>query len=101
LSPERTQAYRRVIDTLVELGPSKLRGEEQERIRFAADTLIFSSNLAEDSAACDALEDAGKLCAALVESGRWARVTAARLANDLSECGPEPTVESEPELSPA
>jgi hypothetical protein len=101
LSPERTQAYRRVLDTLGELGPSKLRGEEQERIRFAADTLIFSSNLAEDSAACDALEDAGKLCAALVESGRWERVTAARLANDLSECGPEPTVESEPELSPA
>lgn len=109
MSPERTQAYRRVITTLDQVGPSKLWSEEQERIRFAADTLIFSFDLVRDGAARDALEDAGRLCAALVESGRWESVTAARLASDLSECGPEPQLDSgsdsdpepEPELSPA
>ena len=109
MSPERTQAYRRVITTLAELGPSKLWSEEQERIRFAADTLIFSSDLQQDGAARDALEDAGRLCADLVQSGRWESVTAARLASDLSECGPEPGLgsgsdsdaEPEPELSAA
>ena len=101
MSPERAQAYRRVIQTLDQLGPSKLWGDEQERIRYAADTLIFSANLIEDEAARDSLEDAGRLCWALVESGRWESITAARLASDLSECGPEPDVESERELSPA
>ena len=100
MSPERTQAYRRVIDTLNQLGPSKLWSDEQERIRYAADSLIFSANLAADSAARDALEEAGRLCSALVASGRWESITAARLASDLSDCGPEPDVESEPELSP-
>jgi hypothetical protein len=103
MSPERTQAYRRVIDTLDQLGASKLWGDEQERIRYAADTLIFSGSLADDMAARDALEDAGRLCSSLVESGRWESITAARLASDLSECGPEPDIEPEPEreLSPA
>ncbi len=101
MSPERTQAYRRVIQTLDQLGPSKLWGDEQERIRYAADTLIFTANLLDDEAARDALEDAGRLCSALVQSGRWESIAAARLTSDLSECGPEPDVESEPELSPA
>jgi hypothetical protein len=90
MSPNRTQAYRRVIHTLRELGPSKLLNGEQDRIRTAADNLIFSSDLSEDVAAQEALEDAGRLCRALVESGRWESVTATRLADDLAACGPEP-----------
>jgi hypothetical protein len=89
MSPKRTQAYRRIIHTLDELGPSKLLSTEQDRIRSAADNLIFSSDLREDVAAREALEDAGELCRALVESGRWEQVTATRLSNDLHECGPE------------
>jgi hypothetical protein len=87
MNPERTHAYRRVIRTVDELGPSKLLGGEQDRIRLAADNLIFSSDLLEDPAR-EALEDAESLCRALVESGRWEQVTANRLANDLYECGP-------------
>jgi hypothetical protein len=87
MSPERTHAYRRVINTLNELGPSKLLDGEQDRIRLAADNLIFSSDLLEDEAR-NALEDAQSLCEALVESGRWEQVTANRLAHDLYECGP-------------
>jgi hypothetical protein len=93
MSPKRTQAYRRVTSTLRELGPSKLLDDEQDRIRSAADTLIFSSNLSEDVAARDALEDAGRLCRALVESGRWTQPTATQLVDDIFECGPEHELE--------
>jgi hypothetical protein len=93
MSPKRTQAYRRVIHTLEQLGPSKLLAGEQDRIRYAADNLIFSSDLGADVAAQEAMDDAGRLCRALVESGRWEQVTAARLADDLYACGPAPVAE--------
>jgi hypothetical protein len=90
MSPNRTQAYRRVMHTLDELGPSKLQPSEQDRIRLAADNLIFSFDLATDPAAAAGLEDIEALCGALVENGRWEQVTAARLVDDLRECGPTP-----------
>ena len=71
MSPERSHAYRRVMKTLDDVGPSKLLDREQQRIRYAADNLIFSSDLDIDVEACDALEDVAALCRALVESGRW------------------------------
>jgi hypothetical protein len=95
MSPNRTQAYRRVMHTLDELGPSKLQPAEQDRIRLAADNLIFSSDFATDRTAVDALEDIETLCGALVESGRWEHVTAIRLVDDLRDCGPEPVRELE------
>ena len=88
MSPERTQAYGRVMHTLNDLGPSKLLADEQDRVRDAADTLIFAADLIEDPAAVEALGDVESLCAALVESGRWTEITAARLGKDLRECGP-------------
>jgi hypothetical protein len=88
MSPERTQAYRRVMCTLGELGPTKLLGEEQDRLREAADTLIFSSEPL-DQEALGALSDTERLCRALVDSGRWQEVTAMRLADDVADCGPE------------
>lgn len=93
MSPHRTQAYQRVIHTLSELGPSKLLPSEQDRIRLAADNLVFSSDLSQDAAARDALEDTDRLCRDLVESGRWEQVTATRLASNLRECGPHPESE--------
>jgi hypothetical protein len=93
MSPERTQAYRRVMHTLDELGPSKLQSEEQDRIRLTADNLIFSAGLDDDGgAARQALRDTEELCAALIESGRWEPVTAQRLERDLRACGPAPLV---------
>jgi hypothetical protein len=76
------------MQTLNELGPSKLLDGEQDRIRAAADNLIFSSDLVEDVAAQEALDDIERLCHALVASGRWEQVTAGRLADDLFGCGP-------------
>jgi hypothetical protein len=88
MSPERSNAYRRVIKTLEDLGPSKLLEDEQQRIRYAADNLIFSQDLKADAEAQDALADVEDLCRTLVESGRWEHVTAERLAADVYECGP-------------
>ncbi len=45
MTNERTQAYGRVVQTLAELGPTKLLPGEQARIRDAADTLIFACDL--------------------------------------------------------
>jgi hypothetical protein len=89
MSPERSQAYRRVLYTLSELGPTKLQDGEQDRIRYAADSLIFCKDLLEDDATRDSLEDTELLCEVLVESGRWERVTADRLIADLRACGPD------------
>ena len=61
MSPERTQAYRRVMFTLDEIGPSKLLDAEQDRIRHAADNLIFASDIHQD-AAQEALIDTELLC---------------------------------------
>jgi hypothetical protein len=88
MTPERAHAYQRVIQTLKEMGPSKLLGEERERIRFAADNLIFSRDLAHDAPAREAMADIERLCRALADSGRWENAAAMRLANDVSQCGP-------------
>lgn len=95
MSPERTHAYRRVMQTIDRMGPSKLLDGEQDRIRSAADNLIFSSDLPGDVAAQEALEDVERLCRALVTSGRWEQVSAGRLAADLQACGPGPAAELE------
>jgi hypothetical protein len=88
MSPERSNAYRRVMKTLEDVGPSKLLDQEQQRIRYAADNLIFSTDMTSDIEAQDALADVEALCAALVESGRWEQMSASRLAADVYECGP-------------
>ena len=93
MSPERSNAYRRVMKTLEDVGPSKLLDGEQQRIRYAADNLIFSTDLTGDVEARGALEDIDALCRTLVESGRWEQASAMRLAEDVFQCGPiEPVV---------
>ncbi len=76
------------MKTLDYMGPSKLLDAEQQRIRYAADNLIFSGDLSSDLEAQEALADVETLCRALVESGRWEEVSASRLATDVFECGP-------------
>ena len=88
MSPERSNAYRRVLKTLDDIGPSKLLDREQQLIRYAADNLIFSTDLADDPDALEAVSDVEGLCRTLVESGRWEQVTAERLADDVLQCGP-------------
>jgi hypothetical protein len=85
MTSDRTQAYGRVVKTLEDLGPSKLQPAEQDRIREAADNLIFAVDLDEARAA---LEDVDALTAHLVSSGRWTSESAEQLHSDLLACGP-------------
>jgi hypothetical protein len=89
MNSERTQAYGRVVRTLQDVGPTKLHATEQERVRDAADTLIFAATY-ED--ARETLADVEVLAEQLVESGRWSEERAAELAQDLMACGPVATV---------
>ncbi len=87
MTNDRTQAYGRVVQTLTELGPTKLLPAEQARIRDAADNLIFASDLDE---ARDALLDMSALAEHLLGSGRWLEERVNTLVADLLGCGPTP-----------
>ena len=85
MTSDRTQAYGRVVKTLDDIGPAKLQAAEQDRIREAADTLIFAAGPDEARAALDDVEMLG---AHLVASGRWTSERAQELLDDLIACGP-------------
>jgi hypothetical protein len=85
MTSERTQAYGRVLRTLEDVGPTKLHASEQERVREAADTLIFAVTFEEVRTT---LEDVDALAEHLVATGRWSEERAAELAQDLLACGP-------------
>jgi hypothetical protein len=85
MNTERTQAYGRVIRTLEDVGPTKLHESEQERVRNAADTLIFATALDE---AREVLADIDALAEHLAATGRWSEERATELAQDILACGP-------------
>jgi hypothetical protein len=85
MNTERTQAYGRVVKTLDDLGPAKLQAAELDRIRSAADTLIFAATLEEASAS---VADVDALAGHLVTTGRWSDELAERLVEDVLACGP-------------
>ena len=85
MTSERTQAYGRVVRTIDDVGPTKLHPSEQERIRDAADTLIFAASLDDVRGV---LEDVDALAEHLVATGRWSEERAAELAQDILACGP-------------
>jgi superfamily II DNA or RNA helicase len=85
MNNERTQAYGRVVKTLDELGPTKLQPAEQDRVREAADTLIFAADLDEARAA---MADIDSLAEHLVASDRWSEERARQLVDDLRAGGP-------------
>ena len=86
MNSERTQAYGRIVKTLQDLGPAKLLDSEQDRIREAADTLIFAESL--DDHVFAAIDDVRALAAHLAESGRWTEERAAALVDDVAATGP-------------
>jgi hypothetical protein len=88
MNSERSQAYGRVMKALTDLGPAKLHADEQELIRDAADSLLFT----EDAGAERVLDRVDEMLTRLVESGRLLEETADRLAGDLEDCGPAPAV---------
>ena len=85
MTSDRTQAYGRVVKTLDELGPTKLLDTEQDRIREAADALIFAASADEVEAP---LADIEALTEHLAASGRWSEERAHQLLRDVLACGP-------------
>ena len=85
MNSDRTQAYGRVVKTLDDLGPTKLQPAEIDRVREAADTLIFAGSPDESRAA---LEDVRELVEHLVSVDRWTEERAEQLLSDLEHCGP-------------
>lgn len=83
MTSERAQAYGRVMSTIEDLGPTKLQAGEIERIRDAADTLLFS-----ETPPADVLADVRELTHHLADTGRWTDERAAALLADLEACGP-------------
>jgi hypothetical protein len=85
MNTERTQAYGRVVKTLEDVGPAKLQPAELDRVRNAADTLIFASGINETR---EAMADIDSLVEHLVASDRWSDERAKQLVDDLLACGP-------------
>jgi hypothetical protein len=93
MTSRRTHAYARVIRTLDDCGRAKLLPAEQERIREAADALLFCVDIVADPEARTAVSDVLDLRDHLVGSGRWTPQRASELADDLWACGPEPALQ--------
>jgi hypothetical protein len=87
MTSDRAQAYGRIVATIEDLGATKLQPAEVQRIRDAADTLLFSETL-DAPGAREALDDVEALTDHLVDSDRWTAERAARLFDDVAECGP-------------
>ena len=87
MTNERASAYGRVVATIDEVGATKLQPGEVERIRAAADTLLFCEEI-DDPAARHALEDVEDLAMHLIDTGRWLDTRARRLVDDVAACGP-------------
>lgn len=85
MTAERSAAYGRIMHTLHDIGPTKLQPVEQERIRDAADTLLFTEDTAPARAV---LHDIEELTEHLVATDRWTSQRAAELLDDLGACGP-------------
>ena len=87
MNSERAQAYGRVIKTLDDMAASKLLEDEQQRIRDAADTLLFCDT-PDAPGAREAFADIEALTKHLVEAGRWSEERAGALEDDVVACGP-------------
>jgi hypothetical protein len=90
-SATRSDAYGRVIQTLRDLGPSKLLPREQDAIREAADTLFFAEDVLGDETATDAVVAIEDLTTTLIEADRWTADRAEQLLADVLACGPAPS----------
>ncbi len=88
MTSERAQAYGRMVNTIQDLGATKLHTDEQQTVRDAADALFFCEDLAADRPAREALDAFHRLVDRLVESERLLPETAGRLAADVEACGP-------------
>jgi hypothetical protein len=93
MTSHRALAYRRVMQTLRDMGPAKLWPAEQACLREAADTLLFCTDPVADDAVHAALAAVGVLTDGLIDSERWTPERAQRLLDDVWACGPWRTLD--------
>ncbi len=89
MTTNRARAYGRVVNLIDELGPAKLHPSEQQAIRDAADSLLFSFDVASDAEAKAALEHLDAVMDGLVTGGRLMVETADAILDAVEGCGPQ------------
>ena len=88
MTPERSQAYGRLMQIVSADGEGALQPAEQQVLREAGDALFFCEDLALDDDARDALSRVTDLAGQLVGAERWDPELAERVMEDLEACGP-------------
>jgi hypothetical protein len=88
VTPERSQAYGRLMTVISADGDAALRPAEQEILREAADAVFFCEDIALDEDARDALSRVSDLAGQFVGAERWDPEFAEQVLQDLEDCGP-------------
>jgi hypothetical protein len=88
MTPERSQAYGRLMKTVSATGEGALEPAEQEILREAADALFFCEDISLDDDASQALARVSDLAGQMVGAERWEPEFAERVMEDLEACGP-------------
>jgi hypothetical protein len=89
MTTNRARAYGRVMTLLDELGPAKLHADEQQAVREAADALLFTTDVAADADAKDALTRLENAMERLVEADRLIPERADAILDAVEACGPQ------------
>ena len=84
----RTVAYRRVMRTLRGADAPPLSVIEQDRVREAADALLFCRDF-DDADVRWALAEVAALSDELVDAERWTTRRVMQLMDDIWACGPD------------
>ena len=88
MTPERSQAYGRLMRAIAATDDASLEPAEQEILREAGDALFFCEDIALDDDARGALARVSDLTGQLVGAERWDPELAEQVLRDLEACGP-------------
>ena len=88
VTPERSQAYGRLMSVVSAEGDGALSPAEQETLREAGDALFFCADVALDDEAREALSRVSDLAGQLVGAERWDPELAEQVLQDLEDAGP-------------
>jgi hypothetical protein len=88
VTPERSQAYGRLMTVISGDGDAALSAAERDTLREAGDALFFCEDIALDEDAREALSRVTDLTGQLVGAERWDPELAEQVLQDLEDCGP-------------
>ena len=88
MTPERSQAYGRLMKIVHATGEGALEPAEQQILRDAGDALFFCEDITLDDDARAALSRVSDLAGQLVGAERWDPELAEQVLQDLEDSGP-------------